>query len=399
MSILNIAALKAQVNADITTNGVNAITGGITNAVLINLIDSMVNKIDGTSYIGLATYDPTRTYFAGQCCLKDTAIMRCFGTTTGTYNPSMWENITGIKALTLAQLQEVIIDNVATLVPGTLVLITDRNVLLPVVGEYQVSPSGTYWSYEPDYTSINCWVDNTIVTSYALNDKVARNRQVFKRINTAGNSTTPESDGTNWQLIAAPDAAYNLHYFTCTYDVINDVHKYRADLFGNEVWQAKVDPHNNIDTFQWGNPARVYGNKIHSEVSKCDIMNITFSFYCNVVMPGAFIQNIISTTDASQVGFCHFEPGSNFYDVIFDNTSDICMMLSTIIRTGGSLDTAIIYSISFSSNSINYRVTGNIYSVSGAEGLYVDDKFHDVTPLLGGPIDCNVAVFLQHINY
>jgi hypothetical protein len=118
----------------------------------------------------------------------------------------------------------------------------------------------------------------------------------------------------------------------------------------------------------------------------------TFSFYCNVVMPGAFIQNIISTTDASQVGFCHFEPGSNFYDVIFDNTSDICMMLSTIIRTGGSLDTAIIYSISFSSNSINYRVTGNIYSVSGAEGLYVDDKFHDVTPLLGGPIDCNVAV-------
>jgi hypothetical protein len=392
MSVLSIAALKAQVNADVNTNGVNAITGAITNAVLINLIDSMVNKIDGASFFGLSTYDPTRTYTAGLCCLKDTAIMRCFGTTTGTYDPTKWENLTGIKSLTLAQLQDIVVDNVATLVPGTFVLISDRNVLLPVVGEYAVDSRGTYWSYEPDYTAFNCWVDNTITASYAINDKVARNRQVYKRINAAGNSTTPpESDATNWLLLATSDPAYILNQFTCVYDVVTDWHSYRADNYGNEVWQAKSYAHNNLETFQWGNPARVYGNKMYSDVSICNVMNITFNFYNNTAFPGAYIENIISTTSGSIIGFCTFEGNSNFYNVLLDNSVDVSTMTGTTIRTGGSFDEATIYSVSFGANSINYRVTGYVFSVSSAEGVFVDENFVDVTPLLGGPIDCSTA--------
>lgn len=54
MSILTIAALKAQVNTDINTNGIKSITGVLLNANLIDMIDSIVDaagsmyETDGT---------------------------------------------------------------------------------------------------------------------------------------------------------------------------------------------------------------------------------------------------------------------------------------------------------------------------------------------------------------
>ncbi|KKN36706.1 hypothetical protein LCGC14_0770940 [marine sediment metagenome] len=44
MALKTTAQLKSEANSNINTNGVNAITGALHNAMLNNIIDSMVNK-------------------------------------------------------------------------------------------------------------------------------------------------------------------------------------------------------------------------------------------------------------------------------------------------------------------------------------------------------------------
>ena len=72
MAILSIAALKAQVDAQINTNGINSITGALLNQNIIDTIDSLVaNPVDLGYKSYLALLSQTGTSAPVPTILKD----------------------------------------------------------------------------------------------------------------------------------------------------------------------------------------------------------------------------------------------------------------------------------------------------------------------------------------
>jgi hypothetical protein len=94
MAIQNKTDLLALVNANITTNGANGITGAELNAILTNLVDSGFNSIDDVHKL-FRTYDPTKSYTVGLPCIYSAGIYQCTTATSGTFNPAHWTLLVG----------------------------------------------------------------------------------------------------------------------------------------------------------------------------------------------------------------------------------------------------------------------------------------------------------------
>lgn len=298
MSVLSISALKSEVDAQVNTNGINAITGFIVNGVLKDIIDSMVNKIDGASFIGLNPYDPTRTYAVGQCAMHGKSIVYCTGVTTGTYNTTKWRVLTGIDTYTLADLQyQLLTDTAVGLTPGSLVLISDRNIILPVLGEQMVSSTGIIILDVPDYETINSW--DVTTGSYAINAKVCWNGLNYKRQATAGNGTSPDTDATHWLLITTDRKTV-----VCKtgYDVFNDWIYYMGDEKGNDIYYSQLTEntvyllgYNPILRNKWG-WSGFYGNKVNDAV--IEMWNASYC-YGNTIMSGSGLIRITGKNSGS----------------------------------------------------------------------------------------------------
>lgn len=97
MAVKTTTELKAYLAANITTNGTNAITGAILNTMLVDMIDSLLNKISD------ATDLATKIYRAGEQAITTSPTQITFSSDIGTtsyrviiadINGIGWENIT-----------------------------------------------------------------------------------------------------------------------------------------------------------------------------------------------------------------------------------------------------------------------------------------------------------------
>ncbi len=90
MSNINVAAIKGKVTANITTNGIQDITGAEVAEILNDLADSSVNKTTDAALLGVSEYDPTRTYLVGMGCFKSGNLLQALVLTTGTFAAGDW---------------------------------------------------------------------------------------------------------------------------------------------------------------------------------------------------------------------------------------------------------------------------------------------------------------------
>lgn len=105
MAQYNYTQLKARINAVITSNGNNAITGADHNQLLQDIIDSVPNLLSNAGSLGLTLYDPTYSYSAGDTCVYNNEIYLALQATQGTFNPAHWVAIPN----TLANLPGVVV--------------------------------------------------------------------------------------------------------------------------------------------------------------------------------------------------------------------------------------------------------------------------------------------------
>lgn len=406
MAVLSIAALKAQLAATIYPNGINAINATSHALLVDNLIDSLVSKIDGASYLGLTNYDPTRTYSVGMCCTVDKTIVQCKVITTGVYDATKWRVLTGLAAYTQAELLYILTDDLSVgLTPGTLILITDRNVLVPVISEYQVGEYGHHYSYEPDYVTLPIWLPTPHIASYALGAKVAYNRKVWLRINASGNSAVaPPADATNWQLLPTSNISYKLQYFTCGYDPLTDWHFYRADKYGNSYAYAKPfedryrlnSGANAIELFQWGNPVNCFGNTIVN--ARCNTMNFYGAFENNNLAPHSYITGLLAHGYTNKFNGNTLHNGSFLNNCNFKASGNSGAMFGNTILSTHGFDTCEI------NMAVNYNIIGSLisnitldYDID-LEGIINQDQFCDFTPLMSPGLDIDAFITATELD-
>jgi len=82
--------LKAYNDANIDTNGANAITGFIHNTMNKDIVDSFANKVTNSTLLGLFPYETNRDYVLNQAVIYNNEIRICTTATTGTFNQSHW---------------------------------------------------------------------------------------------------------------------------------------------------------------------------------------------------------------------------------------------------------------------------------------------------------------------
>ncbi|MGV7234668.1 MAG: hypothetical protein ACQ9ET_00275 [Nitrosomonadaceae bacterium] len=99
MAVLDKVALFAAIDAAITTNGTNDITGAILNAMLKDFGDSDINRVTDLHLLGVADYDPTKVYNAsanGVVVIESGLIYQAVNTSiTGAFDPADWNLIGG----------------------------------------------------------------------------------------------------------------------------------------------------------------------------------------------------------------------------------------------------------------------------------------------------------------
>lgn len=96
MAVKTYSALKVDIDALLTANGVNAITGTLHNTLLTDVANSALNKTSD-AYLLFREYDDTKTYSAGMVCYNTTFIYKANKTTTpgGGFAVADWDLIGG----------------------------------------------------------------------------------------------------------------------------------------------------------------------------------------------------------------------------------------------------------------------------------------------------------------
>jgi hypothetical protein len=99
MSTLDRTALKNKIDAQITDNGNNEITGAIVRAILNDIADSYSNLVDELTSVGLKEYDLNTIYNTGTAVMYDGGIYQASADgNTGVFNASNWVLITQIES-------------------------------------------------------------------------------------------------------------------------------------------------------------------------------------------------------------------------------------------------------------------------------------------------------------
>jgi len=95
MAQLNRTDFKTKVDANITTNGAEAITGAIDNEIRNDQADSFLNLVSDSFLLNLRDYNPSRTYEVGEGCFESSTLYRCTANTGGSFDIADWEEVSG----------------------------------------------------------------------------------------------------------------------------------------------------------------------------------------------------------------------------------------------------------------------------------------------------------------
>lgn len=95
MSLKDRTTLLSEIATYINDNTANDITAEEVRTRLLDLTNSYPNLIDDSHLLGLREYDPTKTYLTGYSCVFNASVYKCSAvSTTGTFTPSDWEELT-----------------------------------------------------------------------------------------------------------------------------------------------------------------------------------------------------------------------------------------------------------------------------------------------------------------
>jgi hypothetical protein len=97
MAIKTLAQLLSAINSTIYPNSNNEITAADHNALLIDIKDSYINRLDDIGLLGLKEYDLARVYALGDTVVQTGIILICTtGGATGVFNPAHWTEISAV---------------------------------------------------------------------------------------------------------------------------------------------------------------------------------------------------------------------------------------------------------------------------------------------------------------
>jgi hypothetical protein len=117
MSQLDKAAIIAQLDSVINTNGVEAITGVILNSMLRDIIDSSPNTITESSLLGLNDWSAVVTYSVGDTVMNGGTLYQANTTPTfGVFTASQWDVVSGDLQETLDISSEATITKVMSMI-------------------------------------------------------------------------------------------------------------------------------------------------------------------------------------------------------------------------------------------------------------------------------------------
>ena len=164
MAQLNRTDFKTKVDANITTNGAEAITGAIDNEIRNDQADSFLNLVSDAFLLNLRDYNASRTYEVGEGCFQSSKIYRYTANTGGTFTVGDWEEIVGGTTSPLTT-------------QGDLYTYDTDNQRLPVGTDGQVlkansaTATGLEWANENlgiQHVSVNWTVSSDNVVSSAI---------------------------------------------------------------------------------------------------------------------------------------------------------------------------------------------------------------------------------------
>lgn len=97
MSVLSTSALTTDINNSIFQNTTRQITGNVLNGVLINIKDSMINRITDANLLGLRDFDASRAYAFGEGVFYSGQLYRCSNISghSGAWNAANFTVISG----------------------------------------------------------------------------------------------------------------------------------------------------------------------------------------------------------------------------------------------------------------------------------------------------------------
>jgi hypothetical protein len=148
MAILDRTQLKALINAIITTNGNNEITGATLNNVLQNIVDSLANLITDNSALGLYEFDTTKEYSVGELTWFNGNFYICRVTSTGAFSDANFIKLTNLTPQ------------------------SDFNITFPVFDINTIYLSGDGVRYNNEYYIANDDVNEEVPDASAKWDKV-----------------------------------------------------------------------------------------------------------------------------------------------------------------------------------------------------------------------------------
>jgi hypothetical protein len=145
---------------------------------------------------------------------------------------------------------------------------TSGDLILLAINNNTLASMGYLLTTLPLYENIGSGIVGiwTADSTPNASDKFIYNGKVYNNLTGAG-STSPDIDGTNWELVADP-TFYKTELDSVEYDVLNNWISFRADNRGNRYLYASQTSNgllNGIDSFQWGNDL-VFGNSIDNGV-------------------------------------------------------------------------------------------------------------------------------------
>lgn len=289
MAILNQLQLKTEVNNWIKTNNQRTITGQQMNTVLIDIIDSMFNRIDNIDLVGMTEYKPTFPYKAGMGCFYDKKVMQAIADTTGAYDATKWRQVTGVVFISQANL--IAARTAGELNVHVIYYVNELNYMVRAMDSSNLCSSGIHIMGIAK-TSIAIWSGGT---SNPTGTVRRWNNEVYITLSGTQSGSSPDADPTGWQLQPVFGTAnHQYEVLVASIDIVDGWKYWAKDSRGNEVYFSRnaatdlIVSYDALKRFAWGNDNFINNKVVDSicsvcnygilKMRGCDVVNSKFIF-------------------------------------------------------------------------------------------------------------------------
>jgi hypothetical protein len=204
MSVLTRAQLQTAINAAITANANNEITGAALNTILIDLNDSLSNITTDATSLGMYQYDTSKNYGLGELTWYDGNFYVSIIATTGAFTSADFIKLTNYTNQSDFSVLFPAYSDATTFNIGDGTLYNNQYFICDLNGTIAVTPSDASpnWSIVDvhDGDESKEWVSGV----YYLQNQVVNHdnkRYVLTKDTSLGafeSTTSPSSDTTNW---------------------------------------------------------------------------------------------------------------------------------------------------------------------------------------------------------